>query len=99
MKDGLSCYSCRFRGSLPGDAHSCCRHPDLKGATDDPLAGILAMLASVGRGQPVVAVEAALKKFDIQAKHHGIKMGWFNWPWNFDPVWLLNCNAFEEKLP
>lgn len=97
MKEGLDCYTCKHRGMVPGDAHSCCRHPDLKGAADDPFAGMMAIFASKGRTAPVVAVEAALEKFEIRANPHGIRRGWFNWPWNFDPVWLVNCNAYEEK--
>ena len=34
---------------------------------------------------------------------HGIRMGWFMWPFNFDPAWLLSCDGFseneEDKLP
>lgn len=22
------CYKCKYRGNLPGDAHSCCKHPN-----------------------------------------------------------------------
>jgi hypothetical protein len=28
---------------------------------------------------------------------HGARKGWFFWPFNFDPVWLLTCDGFEEK--
>lgn len=28
---------------------------------------------------------------------HGIKMGWFHWPLNFDPVWLKSCDGFSDK--
>jgi hypothetical protein len=27
----------------------------------------------------------------------GRKMGWFFWPFNFDPVWLKSCDGFEIK--
>jgi hypothetical protein len=89
------CYKCKWRGTIPGDAHSRCTHPDLKGAGDDVFAGIMAMFASVGRTSPQIHIQAFLKKFEIRADPHGIKKGWFNWPWNFDPAWLENCNAFE----
>lgn len=23
-----NCYKCEYRGTLPGDAHSCCKYPD-----------------------------------------------------------------------
>lgn len=28
---------------------------------------------------------------------HGIKKGWFQWPYNFDPTWLLTCDGFAPK--
>ena len=26
----------------------------------------------------------------------GIKKGWFAWPHNFDPLWLLECDSFKS---
>jgi len=37
------------------------------------------------------------KKLGIMAVYHGIKNGWFDWPVNFDPVWLENCTGFTDK--
>jgi len=92
------CYDCKHRGSIPGDAHSCCKHPDLNSVTNDPFLGMMAMFANVGRAGPQVdVIKATSEKFEISAYATGIKRGWFNWPWNFDPVWLENCNAFEPK--
>lgn len=34
---------------------------------------------------------------NIKGNPHGIKNGWFNWPYNFDPVWLEECDGFEPK--
>jgi hypothetical protein len=28
---------------------------------------------------------------------HGIRMGWFYWPVNFDPTWLKSCDGFEPR--
>ena len=42
-------------------------------------------------------IDAAVAKLDIQATYHGIKNGWFVWPYNFDPVWLNKCLGFVEK--
>ena len=28
----------------------------------------------------------------------GIKKGWFNWPYDFDPTWLESCDGFSDKL-
>lgn len=42
-------------------------------------------------------------KADVFANYHGIRNGWFNWPFNFDPVWLVSCDGYsnnqEDKLP
>ena len=28
---------------------------------------------------------------------HGIRNGWFCWPYNYDPIWLVCCDGFEAK--
>ena len=28
---------------------------------------------------------------------HGIDKGWFFWPFNFDPTWLISCSGFKGK--
>lgn len=35
----------------------------------------------------------------VRGNDHGVKHGWFFWPFNFDPVWLEECDGFEELLP
>ncbi len=86
-----NCYKCRYRRSLPGDAHSRCQHPDIDDA--NPYGEMMAILASVGRSRPII--DEAAVKLGIQANPHGIRAGWFNWPWNFDPTWLIACNGFK----
>ena len=88
------CYECKYRRNVPGDAHSCCKHPLLGDINDNPLAQMLGMFASVGRVPPI---QAGIDKLGIKANYHGIKMGWFNFPFNFDPTWLEECNGFEGK--
>lgn len=40
---------------------------------------------------------------DVKGDPHGDRKGWFLWPLNFDPVWLLACSGFSDnpadKLP
>ncbi len=36
------------------------------------------------------------KKAIVQGNEHGIKSGWFFWPFNFDPVWLEKCDGFKK---
>lgn len=78
-----NCYQCKYRGGVPGDAHSICRHPQGAGETGDSFDWMLG-----DRGNP-----AAL---GIRANLHGIRMGWFMWPFNFDPVWLEECRGFTS---
>lgn len=33
----------------------------------------------------------------VQGNSHGVQRGWFMWPFNFDPIWLDQCDGFKEK--
>jgi hypothetical protein len=33
----------------------------------------------------------------VKGNAHGIKNGWFHWPYNFDPVWLQYCDGSSDK--
>jgi hypothetical protein len=37
----------------------------------------------------------AMKVAKVSGHEHGIRSGWFRWPLNFDPVWLLSCDSFS----
>jgi hypothetical protein len=87
------CYACKHRAPVGGDTHSCCLHPKNQEMFDNPLAQVMANFAGVGRVDPVF-IETGL---NIKANPHGVRMGWFNWPFNFDPVWLESCDGFEAK--
>ena len=88
------CYKCIHRQEVLGSVHSSCAHPDAGG--QDPLGGLFATLASVGRSAPITDA-TGMTKLDIKGNSHGIAQGWFNWPYNFDPAWLVNCNGHEEQ--
>lgn len=88
-----NCYECRHRGTLPGDAHSCCKHPANKEVMNDPMAQIMGIFASVHRAAPIVADTG----LSVRGNPTGIKRGWFNWPMNFDPNWLESCDGFTAK--
>jgi len=94
-----NCYECKYRGSVPGDAHSCCKHPGFSSDINNPMAQAMAILAGVGRIAPVHGQGSEYKgeKVIVKGSIHGIRHGWFNHPWNFDPVWLEECNGFEAK--
>ena len=93
-KAKFDCYTCKHRGSVPGSAHSRCNHPSLKSLEDKPLLAVMATFASVGRVPPIAVTS---KELNIKGDPHGIRKGWFNFPWNFDPVWLLNCDGYEAR--
>ena len=93
MSEKPKCYTCKHRRNVPGDAHSSCAHPANAQANEDPLLQILGIFASVGRVDPVQA-ETGL---NVKGHPTGIRRGWFNWPWNFDPTWLLKCDEWEAK--
>ena len=78
----MNCYKCTHRGTVPGDAHSCCKYPGTK-------TGLLDLFDS--------ANSEVAKKLNIKGNAHGIKNGWFMWPISFDPVWLENCDGYTEK--
>lgn len=90
----FNCYECKHRGGVAGSCHSCCKHPALEIENADPFNALLAVFASVGR---VPAITAGIEKLNIKANPHGVRSGWFNFPYNFDPVWSENCEGFETK--
>ena len=93
-KPKFDCYKCEYRRGVPGSAHSSCVHPSLKSLDDKPFLKLMATFASVGRVPPIAI---ATKEMNIKAEPHGIRKGWFNFPWNFDPIWLLNCDGYKPK--
>jgi len=34
---------------------------------------------------------------NVEGHKIGIRRGWFVWPHNFDPVWLISCDGFKIK--
>ncbi len=88
-----NCYECKFRGEVPGSVHSSCKHKSASPANDSTLGNVFGILASVGRVPPIQKDIPNAPKFNP----HGIKNGWANWPYNFDPTWLEECNIFESK--
>ena len=82
-----NCYACLHRRGLLGDAHSECKNPRI--SQQDAI--ISPFMLIHGLNPP------AAKRLNVSGSLHGIKSGWFMWPINFDPVWLLTCDGFEAK--
>lgn len=83
-----ACYGCRYRGDVPGSAHSACRHPAVLAAPPaGPLADLLAIMS------PGVLPPRRIPGIEVAGHPVGIASGWFAWPANFDPVWLVSCTG------
>lgn len=80
------CYNCKYRRSIPGDAHSKCVHPDNQ-EMSNPATVLISMLTG----------QSPENKLNVKGNEHGIKCGWFMFPYNYDPTWLESCDGFEEK--
>jgi hypothetical protein len=89
-----NCYVCKHRQDVIGSTHSSCHHPKLGDMPDNPILGMMAILGGVRR---VPTIQAGIRELGIQADPHGVRRGWFIFPYNFDPVWLRACNGFEPK--
>ena len=94
MVKKFDCYTCKYRGKVAGSAHSSCNHPSLTKVKDNPMLNLMAIFASVGRNPPMIA---SSEELNIKGNSHGIKNGWFNFPFNFDPIWLENCDGYIKK--
>jgi len=95
----MKCYQCEYRREVPGDAHSQCVHPVTKNLRGG-LGAILGMLSpAFGGGLISITpeVRAAGHKIGLKANIHGIEGGWFRWPYNFDPTWLVDCKGFTKR--
>lgn len=75
------CYTCKFRGEVPGSAHSKC------------LFGIHALPAKKiekALMEPVKGISIG-EQVLLEVDPWGIENGWAAWPFNFDPVWIVQC--------
>lgn len=86
------CYTCGYRRDVPDSAHSSCAHPEVASVTSDPESRVWATLGSVGRGPGLY-----IRALNVEANSHGVRRGWFNWPLNYDPVWLTRCDGYTPK--
>ena len=84
------CYKCYHRREVLGDTHSSCAHPIVQ---KTPRGELLALL----KGRVGANLASGADALGIRGNAHGIRCGWFNWPYNFDPTWLETCNGFTPK--
>lgn len=34
----------------------------------------------------------------VSGRPHGIREGWFYWPFDFAPVWLVSCDGYSARI-
>jgi len=84
----MNCWKCKWKRNIPGSAHVRCEHPKAK-LPDHPLTPLIEMLSLFGC--PPIKTELRVK-----IKATGIRGGWAGHPLNFDPIWIEECEGFEE---
>jgi len=85
-----------MRGSVPGSAHSCCkalRHKAKHPSEPDVIK--LETHLSIG----LVELKGSDDEPLIRINPHGRKNGWANWPLDFDPIWVSECQFYLPKDP
>jgi hypothetical protein len=91
------CYQCKFRGTVPGSAHSSCTVIRKLGeGMEEGKIAALELAFMTGNAKLTTQTEngeADAIKLDPQ----GVKNGWANWPFDFDPVWVEKCDMFIDK--
>ena len=87
----MDCYKCKFRGSVPGSAHSSCNV--IRQASDIEKARELELLIAGGQ----VSLTDQDDNPIVKLNPHGVKSGWAMWPLDFDPTWVDSCGFFKEK--
>ena len=85
----MNCWNCKWSREIPGSVHLRCVHPKVLEAIDmgHPLARLISLLG----GSPVAT------KLKVKLNPVGVRNGWANHPFNFDPVWVEECEGFERK--
>lgn len=42
-------------------------------------------------------ISCAARNITVKGDPIGVRKGWFVWPFNFDPTWLLECDGYTEQ--
>lgn len=93
-KEKPNCYKCIYRQSIPGDAHSRCTHPNIY-KDNEELTGLSELVTLLNSHLGIMWMKE--NNLNVTGNEHGIQNCWFNWPWNYDPIWLLTCSGYTKK--
>lgn len=89
----MDCFSCIHKDFVPGSTHVICRHP-FNDRIFKSRQGMIILLQLATKG---FTVQLTPKELNLKLNSSGIKGGWCNYPFDFDPIWIENCDGFEEK--
>lgn len=85
------CYNCKFKGSVPGSAHSRCNVIKTLYQSESDL---LEIYISVGK---YVITDKNTNEPIVKLNEYGVRSGWAMWPVDFDPIWVDSCGFYTEK--
>jgi hypothetical protein len=86
------CYNCKWRGTVPGSAHSSCKVISSNVSEDSKAMQLEIMLAT----HQVQLTNKETNEPLVKLNETGIRGGWASWPLDFDPIWIESC-VFEKK--
>ena len=79
------CINCVHVRSNRGSELKSCANPKTGPHLDDP-----------NRTRQEI-IEAMGGLLNIEGERDAIRKGLFEWPWSYDPEWIVNCDGFEQK--
>lgn len=89
----MDCHICIHSELVAGSAHFICKHP-LNDNIFTSRGALVALLTLAAQGcSPLLMPEA----LNLKLSPIGIKGGWCTYPFDFDRIWILNCDGFEKK--
>lgn len=84
----VNCYECKYCGDIPGSAHKKCLYAlKLLSEDNDPMASLLSLFGGVLRN---------VEGMKVMVDETGVRGGWCGFPYNFDPIWIIDCDKFEK---
>lgn len=100
------CYGCKYRQGVPGSTHSQCKHPVITNIEKKvDVFNALLWFTMVGGNTNPTGVSYVIKDEEgdevdslpiMEWDEAGIRNGHVQYPYNFDPIWLVYCLMREE---
>ena len=99
-----NCWDCKGKGEVVDSTHIKCliALQELEIDTEHPLNMLVLLLGGVSIKPKDIDPKNGKVIFEIKGKKvvvdlHGYKHGWASFPFNFDPVWIDECELYQPK--